>query len=38
MMVDLNGNTITVYRNGAQVAQAADPLNATVAQHGMFAA
>lgn len=38
MMVDLNGNTITVYRNGVQVAQATDALNAAVAQHGMFAA
>lgn len=38
MMVDLTGNTITVYRNGTQVGQATDALNATVAQHGMFSA
>ena len=38
LMVDLNGSTITVYRNGVQVAQATDSFNAGVTQHGMFAA
>ena len=36
LMVDLNASVITVYRNGAQVAQVTDALNASVAQHGMF--
>lgn len=36
LMIDLNGNTITVYKNAVQVAQVTDSLNAAVAQHGIF--
>jgi hypothetical protein len=36
LMLDLNGNVITVYKNGAQVAQVTDSLNSAVAQHGIF--
>lgn len=36
LMVDLNGNVITAYKNGVQVAQVTDSLNAAVAQHGIF--
>jgi hypothetical protein len=36
LMLDLNVNVITVYRNGVQVAQVTDALNAAVAQHGIF--
>jgi hypothetical protein len=36
LMLDLNASTITVYKNGVQIAQVTDALNAAVAQHGIF--
>jgi hypothetical protein len=36
LMLDLNASTITVYRNGVQIAQVTDALNSAIAQHGIF--